>query len=122
MANVIGFGIDLAINVAVLAEAFAAKAAGPVAMVGVGSQAFSQSVSVPDGETPAGPMPAISLYDSHGRNFATDTANEEALVEGDNKQVSFQGGLDNDNLDSDPQYRSVVTFPFFLVPISQASS
>ncbi|OIW25645.1 hypothetical protein CONLIGDRAFT_647387 [Coniochaeta ligniaria NRRL 30616] len=104
MANVIGFGLDIAINIAVLAEAFAPRDAGPVAMVGVGSQALGQSVSVPDKETPAGPMPHITLYDSHGRNFASDTAFSDGLVDGDNKQVHFQEGVDNDNLRSDPQY------------------
>ena len=108
MANVIGFAIDLVVNVVVLATVFGEQSPGPVAKIGTGSIALPGSVPppppIPNNEQPAGPMPGIDLYDVHGQNFATDTAFGEDLVNSDNKQVNFQGGLDNSNLDSTPEY------------------
>lgn len=49
-------------------------------------------------------MPDIDLYDVHGQNFAADTAFGEDMVNSDNKQINFQGGLDNSNLGSTPEY------------------
>ena len=108
MANVIGFAVDLVVNVVVLASVFGEQSPGPIAKIGTGSIALPGSDPPPptisNNEQPAGPMPDIDLYDVHGQNFATDTAFGEELVNSDNKQVNFQGGLDNSNLDSTPEY------------------
>jgi hypothetical protein len=108
MANVIGFAIDLAINVVVLATVFGEQSSGPVAKIGTGSIALPGSVppppTIPNKEQPGGPMPGIDLYDVHGQNFATDKAFGEDMVNSDNKIVNFQGGLDNSNVDSTPEY------------------
>ncbi|KAE8441690.1 hypothetical protein EG329_004563 [Mollisiaceae sp. DMI_Dod_QoI] len=115
MANVIGFSLDLAINIAVLAEAFAGPVSGPIAKIGSGSIAlqFPNKTMVPappDNEKPSGPMPGLSLYDVHGQNFATDTAFGEFMSLGDKKQVTFEGGLDSSNLDLSPEYMRLMAF------------
>jgi hypothetical protein len=113
MANIVGFGLDLAINIAVLDGAFGGQSSGPVAMVGTGSVALgSNPPLVPDGETAAGPMPGLDLYDVHGMNFATDTAFGELMAVGDNKQINFQDGLDDSVEHTDPEYSGCNGSPF----------
>ena len=108
MANVIGFAIDLAVNVAVLATAFGGQSSGPIAKIGTGSIALPGLVppppTIPNNEQPAGPMPDSYLYDVHGQNFAADTAFGEYMVNSDNKQINYEGGFDSSNLDSTPEY------------------
>lgn len=108
MANVIGFSADALLNVAVLATVFGGKHSGPVVKIGTGSIALPGSQPpppvIPNSETPAGPMPAVDLYDVHGQNFATDTNFGDHMASSDNEEVNFQGGLDNSNLNSGVEY------------------
>ena len=105
---VIGFAIDIVVNVAVLVTVFGGQSSGPVVRIRIGSIALPDSVPPPstilNNEQSARPMPYIDLYDVHGQNFASDTAFGEDMVNSDNKQVNFQGGFDNSNLDSTPEY------------------
>lgn len=106
MANIIGFGLDIAINVAVLAEAFGSTKTGPAVVIGIGSEALGQDASnfpLPDKETPAGPLPSIELYDVHGKNFAIDDSLSD-IGAGDNQRVTFSGGTDSDDLARNPEY------------------
>jgi hypothetical protein len=112
MANVIGFGVEIALNVAIFAEAFASEPAGPACIVGIGSAALGGTPVIPNDEDTAGVTPHISLYDVHGENFAIDNTNADHVESGENKAVKFQGGLDNDNLETIPEY-SMYIFSFF---------
>ncbi len=116
MANVVGFALDIAINVAVLATVFGGEPTGPVVKIGSGSIALPgldpPPPTIPNNEQPGGPMPLISLYDVHGQNFATDTAFGDTMVNSDNKKVNFQGGLDSSNLATTPEYSMYTTLPY----------
>jgi hypothetical protein len=105
MANVIGFGLEIALNVGILATAFVSEPKGPACMVGIGSAALGANAPViPNDEEPAGVTPHISLYDVHGQNFAIDNNFADHVESGENKALTFQGGLDNDNLETVPEY------------------
>jgi hypothetical protein len=108
MASVIGFGLDLTINVAILTEDFAAQSFAPVVKIGAGSLALPGTVPspspIPNHEQPAGPAPVMDQYDLHGLNFATDTAFGQQIPNSNDILVNFQGGLANRNLGSAPDY------------------
>lgn len=91
MANVIGFGLDIAINIVVLAEAFGGIANKPVAKIGAGGQGLQGAPAFPDDATPGGVVPTIDLYDIRGAHVARNKATTDpSISDGAEVAIEFQ--------------------------------